>query len=296
LGREDGESLKTVAVVIPAGHLQHSPAGANAGFRERLSADEEISYRHLMRFLGGYDKFLVVPESMSVEDSTFGVVRFGDQFFRNNMAYSALLLSADFYRAFSRYKFILIYQLDALVFSDQLPEWCEKDWDYIGAPWIDCEDAPFVKGPAVGNGGLSLRKVESFLKVLGSWRFGPELRRYRDALAGRGAGPGVRYAPRTPRRYRLAGRLGLSNPLLKGILRLPQDLEISYGGNEDYFWSFHAPKYYRGFKIAPVEEGLRFAFEVEPRRCYELNGRRLPFGCHAWGKYDREFWEPYLLK
>ncbi|HEX3559049.1 MAG TPA: DUF5672 family protein [Pyrinomonadaceae bacterium] len=279
------ESLKTVAVVVPM-------------YRERLTADEEVSYRHLMRFLGRYDKYFIAPESLTLDDPAFDVVRFGDEFFRDTMTYSALLLSSDFYRAFDQYEFILIYQLDALVFSDQLQEWCERGWDYIGAPWLNCKDAPFVEEPTVGNGGFSLRKVKSFLKVLSSWRFGPELHRYRDALAGRdnGTGRGERPSPRTPRRYRLAGRLGLSNPLLKGILRLPQDLEISYGGNEDYFWSFHAAKYYRGFQIAPAKEGLRFSFEVEPRRCYELNHYRLPFGCHAWGRYDRGFWEPFLLK
>jgi hypothetical protein len=34
---------------------------------------------------------------------------------------------------------------------------------------------------------------------------------------------------------------------------------------------------------------------VAPRLCFELNGRKLPFGCHAWQRYDRGFWEPYLL-
>jgi len=44
-----------------------------------------------------------------------------------------------------------------------------------------------------------------------------------------------------------------------------------------------------------VEEGLRFAFEGAPRMCFELNQQKLPFGCHAWAKFDRSFWEPYLI-
>jgi hypothetical protein len=40
---------------------------------------------------------------------------------------------------------------------------------------------------------------------------------------------------------------------------------------------------------------LRFAFEAAPRQCLEMNQGRLPFGCHAWGRYDREFWTPHLL-
>jgi hypothetical protein len=65
--------------------------------------------------------------------------------------------------------------------------------------------------------------------------------------------------------------------------------------HEDLFWSFGAPSLQPDFRIASVDEALGFAFEVEPRRAYELAGRRLPFGCHAWAKYDRAFWEPHLL-
>ncbi|MBS1214713.1 MAG: uncharacterized protein H6R26_3330, partial [Proteobacteria bacterium] len=65
--------------------------------------------------------------------------------------------------------------------------------------------------------------------------------------------------------------------------------------NEDHFWSDDAVRYVPGFKVASFETGLRFSFEVAPRLCFEMNGGRLPFGCHAWQKHDRTFWEPYLL-
>ncbi|RMF85103.1 MAG: hypothetical protein D6736_17985, partial [Nitrospinota bacterium] len=66
--------------------------------------------------------------------------------------------------------------------------------------------------------------------------------------------------------------------------------------NEDFFWSDRAIRYHPGFRVAPVEVGLRFAFEAAPRLCFALNDYQLPFGCHAWARYDRAFWEPYLLK
>ena len=66
--------------------------------------------------------------------------------------------------------------------------------------------------------------------------------------------------------------------------------------HEDVFWSFEAPKFDANFKVATAEEALPFAFEVAPRWCFEKNGRRLPFGCHAWPKYDREFWMEILNK
>ena len=69
-----------------------------------------------------------------------------------------------------------------------------------------------------------------------------------------------------------------------------------YRHNEDRFLAERAPYYYPEFNIPSVETALGFGFETVPRYCYELTNHRLPFGCHAWEKYDREFWEPYLLK
>ena len=69
-----------------------------------------------------------------------------------------------------------------------------------------------------------------------------------------------------------------------------------YLRNEDRFWSDQARLIYPDFKVCSVESGLQFGFDEEPAYCFEQNGRKLPFGCHGWYKYDRQFWEPYLLK
>jgi hypothetical protein len=68
-----------------------------------------------------------------------------------------------------------------------------------------------------------------------------------------------------------------------------------HGRNNDFFWSFEAVGFFPDFKVAPVNDGLEFAFEAAPRMCFEMNRRKLPFGCHAWTKFDRSFWEPHLL-
>ena len=39
---------------------------------------------------------------------------------------------------------------------------------------------------------------------------------------------------------------------------------------------------------------MSFAFEARPRTLYEMNGRQLPFGCHAWFRYDLAFWKPFV--
>ena len=57
--------------------------------------------------------------------------------FVDRVAYNRLMMSEQFYRAFEGYEYILIYQLDCLVFSNALEEWCRKGYDYIGAPWFE---------------------------------------------------------------------------------------------------------------------------------------------------------------
>jgi hypothetical protein len=50
-----------------------------------------------------------------------------------------------------------------------------------------------------------------------------------------------------------------------------------------------------GFIIRPTaEEALLFSFEVKPELMFELNNNHLPFGCHAWVKYNQEFWQPFI--
>lgn len=276
---EDTGRPKQAAVVVP-----HYRAG--------LTADEEVSLRHLRHFLGAYDKFLAAPEGLGLRLDGFAEARFPAKYFHSTATYSALLLSADFYRAFDAYDYILLYQLDALVFSDRLAEWCARGHDYVGAPWLPGPGA-FVSEPAVGNGGLSLRRVESFLRVAEAPGAARELDRYRDALAA--AGPAhVRLLSLPRKAARRARLLGRDRRAILDEARSPADPGERL--NEDCFWSFRARRYYPEFKIAPVSEALDFAFELEPRRSYELNGRRLPFGCHAWNKYERDFWEPFLLR
>ena len=268
---------KKVAVVVP----MHN--------RSELSLDEQISFAHLMHYLKSYDKYLVVPQSLTISLPDCRVKRFGNEFFGSVAANTRLLLSKNFYTTFSQYEYILIYHLDALVFSDQLSEWCDAGLDYIGPPWINCPDSPWVKESRVGNGGLSLRKIDSFLKVFRSkvyWIEPDDFWRQESARL-----PTYLRMINLPRKF--AKRLLCLNNARREMARW--HLRPDGTRNEDHFWSDRAKHYVPEFKVATVETGLRFAFEVAPRTCYDLNHRKLPFGCHAWPRYDRAFWEPYLL-
>ena len=173
---------KIVAIVVPL------------STRPGLDADEEISLRHLLHYLGKYDKFMIAPQNMDVDYPGFQIQRFDQSYFGSAIAHARLQFSPEFYEAFCDYKYIFVYHLDALVFSDQLLEWCNRDFDFIGAPWFQCEAAPWVREPHVGNSGFALLKVRSFLRVLysrrrhdrtgGSLERNPSLLASPDAIAG----------------------------------------------------------------------------------------------------------------
>lgn len=65
-------------------------------------------------------------------------------------------------------------------------------------------------------------------------------------------------------------------------------------GYEDEFWGLIVPRYFKWFNVARPEEALRFSFEVLPEELLKLNNNELPFGCHAWEKYDPSFWKKFI--
>ncbi|HMP76311.1 MAG TPA: DUF5672 family protein [Kiritimatiellia bacterium] len=282
-------------------------------YRPTPDADEELSLRHLKHHLGDHPMAWVMPEGLdltSYERLLPGAhrVSFHPDHFRSRAAYSRLLRSAEFYRAFEGCEFLLIHQLDCLVFSDQLQRWAGMPYDYIGAPWIarTGNDARWI----AGNGGFSLRRIDALLRVLTSRRFTRTLpRRAIDHLA------------HIDRKHHL-----LPNAWLRRCIPLPDETNVPpcrwhgaelnevrrtlfwsvQGGlrgylehstlHEDLFWSLVAPLFDPALRVAPPDTAVRFAFEMEPRWCFAQTGGELPFGCHAWQKYDRAFWEPFLLK
>ncbi len=258
--------------------------------RDKLTRDEQISFQHLIHYLKPYDKYLVVPESLNISLPGCSSKRFGNKYFGSVAANTQLLLSEHFYTSFSEYQYILIYHLDALVFSDQLLAWCDTDLDYIGPPWIHCPDSPWVKESRVGNGGLSLRKIGSFLKVFHSGVYWMDPEEYwQKQYAGM---PAYLRLWNLPRKF--SKRLSRLNDARREMARWHTHPDGTK--NEDHFWSDRAKHHVPEFKVASVEVGLQFAFEVAPRLCYDMNHRQLPFGCHAWPRYDRTFWEPHLLR
>lgn len=260
------------------------PAVAIPLYKPELSAAEKISIDRTVDVLAGRPLFLVGPARLSAHlDALCQRYRprlqfktFEDRFFAGIKGYNALMRSKDFYEAFSDHSHVLISQTDALVLSDQLDLWCERGFSYIGAPWFvgGSEPRKPLEFLGVGNGGFSLRSVADFLRVLN-----------------------------TPKRIPnfIKSRAGAKTGLLQVPRRLKHERWFAYNvepffptSNEDQFWGVLVPAVFPFFRVPRPEEAVAFAFEVAPRLLYELNGHQLPFGCHAWERCDRAFWEEKL--
>jgi len=256
-------------------------------FRSSYTDAEELAFRHAREYLGAHDMYVAMPRSHRGVYPGLRSVKFPDRFFGSGKAHAALLLSERFYRAFQDYEYVLIHHLDAIALRDSLEEWCDAGYDYIGAPWLVCPDTPHITAEKVGNGGFSLRKVSSFLRAFQSREYFVDPDEYWQRYAERTA-PVIR-ALNSPRR--LLKRIHVLNDIHWHI-RWALDGDV----HEDRFWAEYATHYDPSFRIAPVDAAMRFAFEAEPRRCFEQIGRQLPFGAHRWQKFDPAFFEPYLLR
>lgn len=258
--------LKLVNVIIPV-------------YKEKLDKYEEISLQQACRILKDYPLTVIKPAGLDLHDLSgqyplLTFESFDDHYFKGISGYNRLMMSEAFYRRFTDYKYILIYQLDAYVFRNELEEWCHKGYDYIGAPWLvrPVYSFPFLKLTSwikkqycslfhlpnsqitnfkVGNGGLSLRKVSSHLEAVSQL-----------------------------------------HDTIDEYLKHPGNHIF----NEDVFFSVEVNKQGMKFTYPGYQEALRFSFDKYPSLCYRQNNNQLPFGCHSWYKRRmKEFWLPIII-
>lgn len=249
-----------------------------------LSQDEEISWNSLVNSLPEFPKAIVAPRRFQDKLTHFREVEilfFDNHFFEYPRGYNSLLLSKKFYETFSGFKNILIYQLDCLISDASRKSLLDSDWDYIGAPWAKNfhtkSGSDFL---GVGNGGFSLRNVSAALRVL-------ETKISAQPDYSMGPPPHWWYWKRVRKVMLCLNWFRVFLPNITAELFLCKH----YRGNEDIFWGIYAPQIDPRFRVASVDEALNFAFESYPSASYEKIGGNLPFGCHAWAKHDRAFWE-----
>lgn len=232
-------------------------------YKSVMTELEAISYKQCMKvFSDKYQVIIVHPEHLKlpqeIVNNNHHSESFSSEYFKDIAGYNSLMISKMFYKRFVQFEYILIYQLDAFVFQDTLTEWCRKGYDYIGAPSLE------------GDKYQQLSENETHILKQG-------MEEGKPVLNG-----------------------GLSLRKVSSILRYLAIYNCFYPkwkGNEDKLFCQDATRLkpmQLFIKIPDWKVAMDFAFEKSPAACYALKNQQLPFGCHAWERYDRSFWKPYI--
>jgi len=88
----------------------------------------------------------------------------------NQKTYSALLTNpnAGIYEHIHT-EYFLIFQTDTIMFKEHIhlmDYYIAQGVDYIGAPWLRCNYPPTRERDFIGNGGFSLRKKSTMLRIM----------------------------------------------------------------------------------------------------------------------------------
>jgi hypothetical protein len=242
--------------------------------KAQLSDLELKSLSQVYRVLRAYPLVIVKPDSLDVSGILqafpgISTCSFADAYFKGIENYNRLMLSTSFYERFLESEYILIYQLDAYVFRDELSEWCAKGFDYIGAPWLE---KPVYRLPLISG----------YMHQLHQWkiRWGKLSKQSLYNKVGNG-GFSLR---KTVSHYR-------ATQVHKETITCFLTQKHSHFFYEDVFWATQVPE----FHYPEVREALRFSFDKYPAYCYLLNEKQLPFGCHAWYKRKmKHFWRSII--
>ncbi len=256
--------------------------------RPEPTAMETVSLRQLGKVLGHGDIWMLAPEGLDLGRyrelmPISGEVRVAGHWMESLAAYNRLMISPVVYDALGSYSHMLLHEPDAIVIRDELEDWCVKPYDYVGAVWFKGFGRANADSPVlgVGNSGFSLLRLESFRQVTRSHkRWYPYRQVIKDLLRGCYDQPG-----RLKTGFRALGA--------SGELRCAYKL---YQGQCDGFWSFLVPEIEQWFSVAPPDQAIRFSWEVLPERCMGLCNGMMPFGIHAWAKYEYSFLAQYLAQ
>lgn len=264
--------MKKAAVIIPI-------------YKKDPTSTEIISIEQTTDILKNFSIFFVCPNSLDTQNyKRFNAEfeKFDNKYFKNLRSYSILMLKKEFYKRFLNFEFVLICQPDTYVFEDRLEYWCNKDFDYIGAPWFEgfnnaTENSKMLT--LVGNGGFSLRKTKSMLKIST-----PEIFRKKF----------LEIFEENKKKKLISNILQIPKILFFYAVQFINPTIFNKSIYEDWLIATKAQKILPEFKIPNATEAAKFSFEQFPEKLYKLTNGQLPFGCHAFEKYDPEFWRKFI--
>lgn len=240
--------MKKSAIIIPAYHLK--PTRLELAALSSLSENLEDIKEH--------DMFFVCPEGLSTDEwkaciaQNATVKEFSQEYFQSTSSYSSLLMTYAFWKEFDEYEFVLLYQTDAYCIGGNLKHFIDLGFDYIGAPII-ATDARWERVPAVGNGGVSLRKVSAMIETTDP--DGEFMQESKDMIE----------------------RIDSANGGM-------------YTTYEDLYFCQLVPKLWE-FSLPGFDDAAAFAFDMNADIMYEMAEHQLPLFIHALDKNVRFWWK-----
>lgn len=227
-------------------------------YKESLDAEEFFSVNYSLRQLIGHDIHWVAPKSLDMsyyieKFQAKNLQRFEDGFFKNIQGYNRLLVSVNFYQQFRDYEFMLVYQPDAIILKPELKFWLDKPYDYIGAPW--------PSGYSLDINISKFSKAEAIKCTAFVGNGGLSLRRINACVA------------------------------LISEFKDVSDTWYNMGHAEDLFFSLLGSTLSESFKIPNMAISARFSHDIDPIYLQKIISYELPFGVHAWSKYEKKYWQ-----
>lgn len=253
---------------------------------ERLDKELAATLLHNATQLEGYKLEVILPETCNAswyeaffaEHGINGTIRLvRAEYFGSPAAVNRMGTDPAFYRMYEEFDFVLICHLDAWVFRDQLAYWMDEGYDFIGAPLFlpENDKVHFLQrmAPFGGNGGLSLRRVVSCIRILETFQPGFDLWRIAQAVW-----------------FLMRNRQWRFISILFRLLReLSQDWRSTcekYNIYEDVFFTIIAPLCGNRISIPSSRTAMKFACEVNyPLFQKELFRLEPPLGIHGYDKY-----------
>ena len=243
--------------------------------KSNLNESEKLSLKTIQKHFKNEKKFLVTFDENKIDLPNFERINFSKIFFENIQGYNNLCTSAEFYRSFLDFEYMLICQLDVIVLKNDLIEFISKNISYIGAP--TGKKSPFDRSRKklwgrryFCNGGFSLRKTNDFIRVLESSKIGYPfnyLTIYECLKSGF-----YRY-------IKLYLKTLFSKNIYKGEY-FAKNLYIK----EDSFWTYFAPLFYKKYSLPTIDQANSFCFDGNPNFFYKMNKYKLPMALH--GPFD----------
>lgn len=153
-------------------------------YKNKFEDEELFSLEYSLNKLRQYEVFFFGPEDLDFKwyeriFSTSKFMGFSVNYFKSHSQYNQLCYEIEFYEKFNSYEYLLLLQPDAIIIKDEVERWTSMNFDFIGGPEKNkysydlahlprYNQLPFLSPIVLNgcNGGLSLRKTDSFIRLL----------------------------------------------------------------------------------------------------------------------------------